>query len=128
MVCSSVNRRPIELNLTDSRPRTQPTMPLARFQCQQRDERHNRELRLRILLEGLPLNSAQSIDVVVVVSLLLAVAVVSLAALWHRRRERRGGMSSAAIRQYRDWQGQCSSWSTYWELEEMIDEERAKGG
>ena len=51
-----------------------------------------------------------------------------LAALLVQRTQRRGGMNSAAIRQYREWQGQCTSWSSYWELEDMIDEERAKGG
>jgi hypothetical protein len=68
------------------------------------------------------------IELVLIAASILALAGLVLAALLHRRSEHRGGMNSAAIRQYRDWQGQCSTWSSYWELEDMIDEERAKGG
>ena len=54
------------------------------------------------------------------------VKVVGLGALLARRAQCET-KNHAAIRQYRDWQGQCSTWSAYWELEDMIDEERAKG-
>ena len=43
-----------------------------------------------------------------------------------RKAGRPGGPDHGAIQQYRDWQRQATSWSDYYELEDMIDEERAK--
>jgi hypothetical protein len=53
-------------------------------------------------------------------------AVLSLAAIlgWKGRGE---GPDREAIRRYRDWQGQATSWSTFDELEDMIEQEKARG-
>ena len=73
------------------------------------------------------MNSMHGVELVLIIASANLLIVLMLGALLGRR-SRGETTNIAAIRQYRDWQGQCSTWSAYWELEDMIDEERAKGG
>ena len=55
-----------------------------------------------------------------------AAGLLLLAICW-RKMGRGEGPDRMAIRRYRDQQGQVSSWSTYDELEGLIEQEKARG-
>jgi hypothetical protein len=57
----------------------------------------------------------------------VAFAAGLLLAIFGRKMGRGEGPDRMAIRRYRDQQGQVSSWSTYDELEGLIEQEKARG-